>query len=58
MKESIKETLDAGFIVETRNGAYMRKEEDTYLYQTSYKSSNYGDFEELIDEFIANNNEE
>lgn len=55
MKESIKEVLDAGFDITNDEGGYMRlvdDEDGKYLFQTSYRSSHYGEFDQLVKEFL------
>lgn len=59
MKESIKEVLDAGLEVSNTEVGYMRlvnDEEGKYLFQTSYRSSHYGSFESMVDQFLQESN--
>lgn len=62
MKDSIKQVLDAGFeVLDISTGAYMRKVDNCdgdYLYQTSYRSSNYGSFDSMSERFLSDTKKE
>jgi hypothetical protein len=53
MKRSIEEILDEGLTITNSKGGYMRKVgEGHYLFQTYYRSSNYGSLSEMVELFL------
>ncbi len=54
---SIEVVLDAGLTVTNTKGGYMKYEgNNEYLFQTEYRSSNYGVFEDMVEQFLEEAN--